>query len=92
LKIKDNKRIMANANVRSHLSETDVWQAVDMVEKGARHREVGEVFCVDHTVIIQAWARFEQHGTPVRRHGGRKRVTTEDEYKETIVKMQPNLF
>jgi hypothetical protein len=51
-----------------------------MVEQGARGCEVGEVFGVDHTVITRAWARFQQHGTPVRRHcGGRTRVSSEAE-------------
>jgi hypothetical protein len=37
-----------------------------MMEQGARHREVGEVFGVDHKIITRAWARFQQHGTPVK--------------------------
>lgn len=48
-----------------------------MVEQGARHREICEVFDVEHTVITRTWARFQQYGTPLRRHGGCRRATTE---------------
>jgi transposase len=77
---------MANANVRRHLSEAALWQAGSMVEQGARHPEVAEVFGVDHTVINRAWARFQQHGSPVRRHGGgRTRVTFEAQHPGKVV-------
>jgi hypothetical protein len=51
---------MANANVRRHLSEAELWRAVGMVEQGARHREVGWLGVgVDHMVITRVWARFQ---------------------------------
>ena len=84
---------MANANVRRHLSEAELWRAVGMAEQGARHREIGEVFGVDHTVITRAWARFQQHGTPVRRHGGgRTRMTTEAEDRFLVIQARRNRF
>jgi hypothetical protein len=49
---------MANGNVGMHLSEAELWRSVNIVKQGTRHREVSEVFGVDHTVITQAWARF----------------------------------
>jgi hypothetical protein len=41
-----------------------------------RHRKVGEVFGVDHTVITWTLPRFQQHGTPVRRHVKQKQNLT----------------
>lgn len=43
----------------------------DHRDGGARatHRQVGVTFGVDYTVITRAWARFQQHFAPVRRHG-----------------------
>ena len=68
---------MANVNVRRHLSEAEIWRAVGMVEQGATHRQVGDVFDVHHSVINRAWSRFQRYGTPVRRHGGvRERATS----------------
>ena len=39
-----------------------------MLERCIRHREVGDEFGVDHTVITRALAWFLQNGTPVRRY------------------------
>jgi hypothetical protein len=36
---------------------------VGMMGQGVQHRKVGEVFGLDHTIIIRAWTRFQQHGT-----------------------------
>ena len=47
-----------------------MWRAVGMVELGATHRQVGDVFDVHHTVTTRAWSRFQRYGTPVRCHGG----------------------
>ena len=68
---------MANVNVRRHLSEAEMWQAVGMVEQGATHLQAGDVFDVHHTVITRAWSRFQRYGTPVRRHGGGRERASE---------------
>ena len=51
---------MANVNERRHLSEAEMWRAVGMVEQGATHRQVGDVFDMHHTVITRAWSRFQR--------------------------------
>jgi transposase len=75
------------------LLEAELWQAVAMVQQGDQHREVGEVLSVDHTFITRAYARFQQHGSPVRRHcGGRTIVTTETEARFLVIQARRNRF
>jgi hypothetical protein len=67
----------ANANIRWHLSEAELWRAVRMVQQGATLRQIGAVLGAHHTVITRAWERYQLHGTPASRHvGGRQKVTT----------------
>ena len=49
---------MANAMIRRHLSEAEMWSAVGMVEF---HREVGAALGVYHTIITRAWASYQQY-------------------------------
>jgi hypothetical protein len=67
---------MANANIRRHLIEAELWRAVGMVQQGATFRQIGAAFGVHHTVITRAWERVRLHGTHVRRQDeGPQRVT-----------------
>ena len=62
-----------------------------MVEQGATHRHVGEALGVDHAVITRAWARFQQFGTPIRRHGGgRERATTAADDRFLVIQARRN--
>lgn len=38
-------------------------------QTGVTHSQVRVTFGVDHTVITIAWTRYQQHGSPVSRHG-----------------------
>ena len=84
---------MANINVRRHLSEAEMWQAVGIVEHCATHRQVGDVFDVHHTVIIRAWSKFKLYGTSVRRHGGgRERATSAAQDRCLVIQACKNHF
>ena len=64
-----------------------------MVEQGATHRQVGDVFDVHHTVITRARSRFQRYGTPVRRHdGGRERATSAAQDRFLVIQTRRNRF
>jgi hypothetical protein len=67
---------MANANIRTHFKEEELWWAVGMVQRGANFRQVGTrlVSAIRHH---QSLGEILSHGTSSRRFdGGRKRVKT----------------
>ena len=71
---------MANANVRRHLSELEMWRTEGMVEQGVTHVQIVDAFGVHQTVITKPWSRFQQYGTPVRRYcDGKERATPASE-------------
>ena len=49
---------MANANVRRHLSELEMWRTEGMVEQGVTHVQIVDAFGVHQTVITKPWSRF----------------------------------
>ena len=64
-----------------------------MVEQGATHRQVGDVFDVHHLVITRAWSRFQRYGIPVRRHGGgRERATSAAQDRVLVIQARRNRF
>ena len=64
-----------------------------MVEQGATHRQVGDVFDVHHTVITRAWSRFQRNGTLVRHHGGgRERATSAAQDRFLVIQARRNRF
>ena len=68
---------MANAMIRRHLSEAEMWRAIEMAEHRTTHCQVGVALGGHHTVFTRAWLRYQQYGTHIKRHdGGRQRVTT----------------
>lgn len=78
---------MANANVRRNLSD------VGMVEQGANHCEVRLALSVHHTVVTRAWVRYQQYGTPIRRHGGgRTRATSAADDSYLVIQARRKRF
>lgn len=66
---------MANANIRHHLTEAEMWRSVVMVEQVATHHQVDVAFDVDQTVIAaRVWSKYQQHSTTVRRHVGGRHI------------------
>ena len=79
--------------MKDDMSEAEMWRAVGMVEQGAIHCQVGDVFDVHHTVITRAWSRFQRYGTPVRRHGGgRERATSAAQDRFLVIQTCRNRF
>ncbi|GFX49826.1 transposable element Tcb2 transposase [Trichonephila clavipes] len=62
---------------RSHLTDSEAWRAVGMLEGGQTQAEVAQAIGVSQSVISRIWNRFLETGSAGRRPAqGRRRATT----------------
>ena len=67
-------------------------RVVTMLEQEGNIRRIGEDRGM-HTIVTRAWARFQQHCTPIRMHGvGRERAISADEEQFLLIQARRNLF
>ena len=46
-----------------------------------------------HIVVIRAWARYQQYGTPITRHGGsRSRATSAADDRYLVIQVRKNMI
>ncbi|KAL1022164.1 hypothetical protein UPYG_G00022980, partial [Umbra pygmaea] len=68
--------------MRQSLQPTQVAQVVQLIQDGTSMRAVARRFAASVSVVSRAWRRYQETGQYIRRcGGGRKRATTQQQYR-----------
>ncbi|GFU23290.1 HTH_Tnp_Tc3_2 domain-containing protein [Trichonephila clavipes] len=81
-------------STQSHLTDSEAWRVVGMLEGGQTQTEVAQAIRVSQSVISRIWNRFLETGSAGRRPGqGRRRATTtiEDRYLVLTARRHRNM-
>ncbi|GFV21643.1 transposable element Tcb2 transposase [Trichonephila clavipes] len=71
---------------RSHLTNSEAWRVVGMLEGGQIQAEVAQAIGVSQSVISRIWNRFLETGSAGRRPGqGHRRATTPNEDRYLVL-------
>ncbi|KAI4898136.1 hypothetical protein NFI96_015397, partial [Prochilodus magdalenae] len=64
-------------SMRRTLQPTQVAQVVQLIQYGTSMRAMARKFAVSVSVVSRAWRCYQETGQYTRRHGGRRRATTQ---------------
>ncbi|GFV28659.1 transposable element Tcb2 transposase [Trichonephila clavipes] len=77
---------MSTMSQRSHLTDSEAWRVVGMLEGGQTQAEVAQAIGVSQSVISRIWNRFLETGSAGRRPGkGLRRATTTNEDRYLVL-------
>ncbi|GFY23274.1 transposable element Tcb2 transposase [Trichonephila clavipes] len=77
---------MSRMSQRSHLTDSEAWRVVGMLEGGQTEAEVVQAIGMSQSAISRIWNRFLETRSAGRRPGqGRRRATTPNEYRYLVL-------